>query len=140
MHLQIATQEEIPSEAEFLSWVSATTGDDRREVCIRIVDEEEGCQLNKKFAYKDKATNVLAFVGESTGILGDVAICAPVVVREAQKQAKPLHAHYAHVVVHGTLHLLGYSHDEERSTRRMEAREIAILKQFGIKNPYEIND
>lgn len=140
MYLQIATHEEVPSEAEFLSWVSATIGDDQREICIRVVDEEEGCQLNKKFAYKDQATNVLAFGGGSANTLGDIAICAPVVMREAQKQTKPLYAHYAHIVVHGTLHLLGYGHDDERSTRRMEAREIAILGQFGIKDPYEVND
>jgi probable rRNA maturation factor len=105
-------------------------------VNLRIVGEAEGRRLNKKFRKKNRATNVLSFpYGKSEG---DVVLCHPVVRREACAQRKSLAAHYAHLVVHGVLHLRGYDHEKKRDAARMEAREIRILRRIGIRNPYAV--
>jgi probable rRNA maturation factor len=100
------------------------------QVHLRIVGEGEGRRLNHIYRRKNRATNVLTFH------TGDVVLCHPVIRREARAQGKSLAAHYAHLVVHGCLHLRGYDHEKTRDAARMEAREIAILRRGGIHNPY----
>ncbi len=105
------------------------------ELTIRIVDATESQALNRDFRGKDKPTNVLSFQGD-TVVLGDLVICAPVVAREARQQGKSVLAHWAHMVVHGCLHLQGMDHEDELEAVRMEAREIRILQNLGFPNPY----
>jgi len=101
-------------------------------VTLRIVGEREGRMLNRTFRRKNRATNVLTF--ES----GDVVLCHPVIQREARAQGKSVAHHYAHLVVHGCLHLRGYDHEKKRDAERMEAREIRLLRRGGIGNPYSV--
>ncbi len=101
---------------------------------IRVVGAAESRKLNRTWRGKDKPTNVLSFTSEHD--VGDLAICAPVVAREAREQGKQPAAHWAHMVVHGVLHLLGYDHENDRDAARMEARETKILAQLGMPNPY----
>ncbi len=114
----------------------------RNEVCIRICDSEESRQLNATYRSKDKPTNVLSFVADSDlpapAPLGDLAICWPVVVDEAEVQGKTVHDHFCHLVVHGFLHLLGYDHVDDEDALEMERLEVAILSQLDIDNPYLI--
>ncbi len=108
------------------------------EVTIRFVDAEEGRQLNSDYRHKDYATNVLSFVyAQEPLVMGDLVICPAVVQREAAEQGKPLDAHYAHLIVHGMLHLQGYDHETGAAdAARMEAQECAILAQLGYPDPY----
>jgi probable rRNA maturation factor len=101
-------------------------------VNLRIVGEREGRALNRTFRKKDYATNVLSFHS------GDVVLCHPVIQREARAQGKSVTAHYAHLVVHGVLHLRGYAHEKKRDAARMEAREIRLLRRAGFRNPYTV--
>jgi probable rRNA maturation factor len=135
----------LPREAELQRWVKSTLteGGCRRsaELVIRIVDEAESTALNETYRHRQGSTNVLSFPFEAppgleTNLLGDVIICAPVVLREAQIQCKSSAAHWAHMVVHGVLHLLGYDHDDESEAEDMEALEIRILKGLGYPDPY----
>jgi probable rRNA maturation factor len=106
------------------------------ELTLRIVGEAEGRRLNQQFRNKSRATNVLSFpYGKNKG---DVILCHPVIRREARAQGKSVAAHYAHLVVHGVLHLRGYDHEKKRDAARMEAREIRILRRVGIRNPYAV--
>ena len=110
---------------------------------IRVVDEAEGRELNRRYRGMDKATNVLSFpfqapAGIDSQHLGDLVICAPVVEREAREQRKSLRDHCAHLVVHGVLHLRGYDHQDEREAEEMEALERRILQQLGIADPYTV--
>jgi len=119
-----------PSAAFLRRWVLAAS---TSPVTLRIVGEREGRSLNKAFRTKDRATNVLTFE------TGDIVLCHPVIRREARAQGKSIAAHYAHLVVHGCLHLRGYDHEKKRDAARMEAREIRILRRAGIHNPYAQN-
>jgi probable rRNA maturation factor len=133
----------LPGRAQIRRWVAAAL-EHPAEVTVRIVDAEEAQALNQDYRNKGYVPNVLTFeYGEighdesGRGILGgDVVICAPVVEREAREQGKPLKHHYAHMTVHGVLHLQGYDHLKPRDADIMEAREAAILKLFHIPNPY----
>ncbi|MBS1200168.1 MAG: rRNA maturation RNase YbeY [Proteobacteria bacterium] len=113
------------------------------ELGIRVVGAGEGRRLNREFRGKDHPTNVLSFAAAAPAgprsFLGDIAICAPVVAREARAQGKPLRAHWAHMVVHGVLHLLGHDHHARREAREMEAREVVILSGLGFGDPYQVD-
>jgi probable rRNA maturation factor len=139
----------VPAAAELKRWArSALEAGVRGELTVRVVDEGESAQLNSVYRGKKGPTNVLSFRAEvppaaarRTGELlpfGDVAICAEVVEREAREQGKPLAAHWAHMVIHGALHLQGYDHETTRQTRLMEARERALLARLGFPDPYSI--
>jgi len=123
----------VPSAAALRQWAraAAPAGD----VTLRIVGSREGRLLNRRFRKRDRPTNVLSF---SYGRAGDLVLCHPVIAREARAQGKPLRAHYAHLVVHGVLHLRGHAHDDKASARRMEAREIGILRRIGFADPYTV--
>ena len=137
--VQYATEDDqLPSAAQFGKWARAALRVDT-EVTLRIVDETEGRALNRDYRGKDYATNVLTFpLVEEPVLMGDIVLCAPVVAAEAKAQNKPLHAHYAHLTVHGILHLHGYDHETEADAEAMEARERGILDALGVADPYEI--
>ena len=135
-----------PDDDSFIRWVGLAlgTGTDR-ELTIRLVDADEGRQLNSTYRGKDYATNVLSFPADlppelALPLLGDLVICVPVVAREADEQGKPLHAHWAHMVIHGCLHLLGYDHIEDADAEEMEALERELLAELGIADPYLEDD
>ncbi len=142
-HLSLAVQyasaaQNVPTRAQFRRWVKAAQQGDV-QVSLRIVDAEEGQQLNRDFRGKDYATNVLTFVyDDEAPLYGDIVICAPVVEREASEQNKELVAHYAHLTVHAVLHLQGYDHENERDAAEMEQRETAILAKLGYPDPYSV--
>ena len=132
----------VPSLQQFQTWIESAlqSSHEQLEQTVRIVDEDESRDLNLRFRARDYATNVLAFPGESELLdydcLGDLVICAPVVAAEAGAQGKPLDAHWAHMVVHGMLHLQGFDHQNDIDTAQMEALEIKILDTLGYTNPY----
>lgn len=133
----------LPAAASFRRWATAALQDrvKRADLALRIVDEREGRALNRHYRGKDYATNVLSFPadlpeGVKLPILGDIVLCAPVVAREAREQGKALNAHYAHLTVHGILHLLGFDHEDEREAEAMELLERQILASLGIDDPY----
>lgn len=139
--------EGTPQESQFQHWVEtalAGRASDDAELTIRIVSKQESQSLNHQYRGKDKPTNVLSFPfevpeGLTLPLLGDLVICADVVSAEAAEQAKPLHAHWAHMVVHGCLHLLGYDHIDDAEAEEMESLEICILNTLGIDDPYAVN-
>lgn len=135
--------ENLPSDAQFLLWVTTALKGrkDRGEICIRLVDADESQALNSEYRAKDYATNVLSFPFEAPpgipmDLLGDLAICAEVVKREAAEQGKPLMDHWAHMVIHGTLHLIGFDHINEPDTVEMETLETELLASLNIADPY----
>ncbi|MET3652537.1 rRNA maturation RNase YbeY [Dyella japonica] len=139
----------VPASRSFHQWVEAALrGAKRRkaaELSIRIVDAKEGRTLNRDYRGKDYATNVLSFPvelppGVNLPLIGDLVICAPVVAREAAEQGKPSRHHWAHMTVHGVLHLLGYDHIEDEEAEAMEALETRILAGLGIEDPYAVVD
>jgi len=105
-------------------------------ITIRIVDEKESKSLNYTFRNQKKSTNVLSFMISENPLIGDIILCHPVIKNEAKNQNKKIHSHYAHLLIHGYLHLLGYSHDKELDADKMEKKEIQILKKNGFQNPY----
>ena len=119
----------VPGAAALRAWARAAAS---FPVTIRIVGAGEGRRLNREYRKKNYATNVLSFHS------GDIVLCHPVIVREARAQKKTVRAHYAHLVVHGVLHLRGHAHDDKASARRMEAREIRVLARFGFADPYTV--
>lgn len=134
--------EQVPAAAQFEQWVSAALQHSyaQLEQTICIVDAAESRELNRRYRGKDKATNVLAFASDHELLdydcLGDLVICAPVVQAEAHEQGKRLQAHWAHLVVHGMLHLQGFDHRSRQQAELMEAREVEILGTLGYTNPY----
>lgn len=145
LDLQIACENEqgLPSADQFSHWLTqAVSGFQKQaEVTIRIVDEAESHQLNFDYRGKDRPTNVLSFPFEAPpgieiDLLGDLIICRQVVEREAQEQNTPLTSHWAHMVVHGSLHLLGYDHIEDDEAEEMESLEADIMQAMGFEDPY----
>lgn len=137
-----------PLNAHLKCWATAAlkTKTNTAELTIRIVDKKEITELNSRYRHKSNATNVLSFpfdmpeeVKMKIPLLGDIVICADVVNLEAKTQRKSSHAHWAHMIVHGTLHLLGYDHTNEADAILMETQEIIILNSLGFANPYQIN-
>ncbi len=133
-----------PKDKQLELWVNTvlTNLNEEFELTIRIVDESESAQLNETYRHKKGATNILSFPFEvpdeiELNLLGDLVICASVLEREALEQNKPLHNHWAHIVIHGTLHLLGYDHIDDAEAKEMEVKEIELLQTLSIPNPYE---
>ena len=127
----------LPTPAQFRGWARAALERDAR-ITLRIVGKREARALNRRFRGKDRPTNVLSFTLQRTPRLeGDVALCAPVIASEARAQGKTGAAHYAHLVVHGVLHLQGYDHVTERQARRMERLETRIVTGLGFPDPYK---
>jgi probable rRNA maturation factor len=134
--LQLASRAAtVPPRRKLRAWAQAALKRDAR-VTLRIVDGHEGRRLNRRFRGRDYATNVLTFVYDERLLAGDIAVCAPVVEREARAGGIALEAHYAHLVVHAVLHLQGYDHIAGRDAQVMEARETAILNGLGYPDPY----
>jgi probable rRNA maturation factor len=136
-------RQRAPARIQLRRWASAALGPRGGgcELAVRVVSQPEMRRLNHRYRGKDKPTNVLSFpAAPSPGVhpqpLGDVVICPAVLKREASEQGKPLEAHWAHLVVHGVLHLAGYDHEDDADARRMERREVAVLKSLGYANPY----
>ncbi|HET8899666.1 MAG TPA: rRNA maturation RNase YbeY [Rhodanobacteraceae bacterium] len=136
----------IPASTSFQRWGQAALHAAKRrgatELSIRLVDTDEGRELNRHYRGKDYATNVLSFPvelppGVKSPLIGDLVICAPVVAREALEQGKTTRNHYAHLTIHGVLHLLGFDHIEPAEAERMEALETRILASLGIDDPYQ---
>jgi len=135
----------LPAATSFRAWVDAALSGAKRRapatLSIRLVDTAEGREFNRHYRHKDYATNVLSFPAELPSgvklpLLGDLVVCAPVVAREAAEQGKSLRDHYAHLTIHGVLHLLGYDHETQAEAGRMEALERRILAGLGIADPY----
>lgn len=146
LDIQIATEQaNLPNADDFQLWADkALTGrKEDAELTIRIVDVEESQTLNHQYRDKDKPTNVLSFPFEAPEnlpdfpLIGDLVICASVVEQEAQEQGKPLKNHWAHMVIHGILHLLGYDHIDDEEAEEMESLETDILSQLEIPDPYQ---
>jgi len=144
---------DIPDESTIEQWIRAALSDqyDQAEVCVRVVDEDESAEFNQYYRNKNGPTNVLSFPADLPELsqellkqepqqlppFGDLVICAPVVEREAKEQNKSLEAHWAHMLVHGSLHLIGYDHLNDSDAERMEQRETDILTTFNFPPPYE---
>ena len=138
----------VPRRAQFLRWAEAalaTATLSRRagavELSVRIVGAARSRSLNAHYRQRDKSTNVLSFAGvgpmpDGVNHLGELVICAPVVAREAMSQGKAAEFHWAHMTVHGVLHLLGFDHERAAEARKMEAKEVQILDRLGFSNPY----
>jgi probable rRNA maturation factor len=137
-----------PDQQQIQLWVDTALDDYEQdtEIVVRIVDEQESAELNEQYRHKSGPTNILSFPvdlpeGIELDLLGDLVICAPVVEKEALEQDKLLAHHWAHIIVHGVLHLLGYDHIDDDEAELMENKEIAILNKLHINNPYtEVND
>jgi len=145
LDLQLACEDPrgLPDEALFQRWLDAVIPQFQKEaeVTVRLVDDAESHELNLTYRGKDKSTNVLSFPFEAPPgielpLLGDLVICQQVVMQEAKEQEKPLEAHWAHMVIHGSLHLLGYDHIEDDEAEEMEALETEIMLALGYADPY----
>ncbi len=149
--VQIASDaKSVPQSSEISGWIIATLSDVEPElsceVSVRVVDEDEGRRLNLKYRDKNYATNVLSFAAgddveylppDMPRALGDIVLCGPVVEKEAKEQRKAVTDHWGHMLIHGTLHLLGHDHEDERDAAAMESIETRILARNGVSNPYK---
>lgn len=143
----VADCTQLPNEELIRHWAKVSLGEllagrGDVEVCLRIVDEGEIQSLNRQYRSEDKATNVLAFPNDcidenGRALLGDVVICKEVVVSESETQRKSVEAHFAHLLIHGLLHLQGHDHSVDDQANKMEAIEIGLMKNLGYGNPYE---
>jgi probable rRNA maturation factor len=140
----VSCSKQLPSTLLFQQWLDVALSElsSPAEVVIRIVDEAEMTELNQAYRHKTGATNILSFPfevpdGLQLNLLGDLVVCAPIIEREAVTQGKPLEHHWAHIVIHGVFHLLGYDHGDETEAEEMEALEINALKKLHINNPYQ---
>ena len=134
----------LPDEQQIQRWVDAALQNHASdtEIVVRIVDEQESAELNLQYRHKSGPTNILSFPvelpeGIELDLLGDLVICAPVLEKEAIEQQKVLADHWAHIIIHGVLHLLGYDHIEDDEAELMESKEISILNTLTITNPYQ---
>ena len=148
LEIQMAsTSKKIPSEVQFQTWVDTELKDnkdnkDNNELVIRIVDGSESAELNQCYRHKEGATNILSFPFEApeminSPLLGDLVICAPIIEQQAEQQHKALFHHWAHIIIHGVLHLCGYDHLSDADAQIMESKEIILLKKLSIHNPYQ---
>src|SRR6185437_1728469 len=134
--VQSTVDADVPSRVALRRIAQASLERDA-DVTIRIVGGREARALNRRYRRRDCATNVLTFVyDDGVSLAGDIVLCAPVIAKEARAQRKTLRAHYAHLVIHGMLHLQGYDHERDDDAARMEVREIALLRDLGYENPY----
>lgn len=149
LDLQVVCQntDNLPEEPQIVQWLETILlpFQDSAELTIRIVDQEESQYLNNTYRHKDKPTNVLSFPFEApidieVPLLGDLIICKAIVEQEALEQNKDLQSHWAHMIVHGCLHLLGYDHITDEEADEMESLEIEIMKELNFNNPYQSND
>lgn len=136
--------EEVPDPSTLQHWAEVVLHDHRQqaEICLRLIDREESAALNHRFRAKNKATNVLSFPvdlpeGVEDPYLGDIAVCPSVLIEEARAGNISLEQHWAHLFIHGILHLLGYDHIDDDDAETMEALEITLLQQLGYANPYK---
>ncbi len=143
----VEQDEGLPEEAQLRTWAEAVLapGSEPVELVLRLVDEAESRELNRTYRGKDSPTNVLSFPFEAPAevplpLLGDLVICAPVVAREAREQGKALEAHWAHMVIHGLLHLLGYDHQTDEEAQSMESRERDLMQRLHFPDPYPDED
>ena len=139
----VSSYEDIPDQKCFHRWVSASLSNYKKsaEVAIKIINEAESAKLNYRFRKKNCATNILSFPADlpkslNFPLLGDLAVCVQVVMREAIEQNKEINAHWAHMIVHGSLHLIGYDHEDDLAAKNMEALEIKILGDLDFPSPY----
>lgn len=137
----------LPSDDELKTWLNSAAQPEYAgyEVCLRIVDVAEITELNAQYRHKDQPTNVLSFPADIPAelelpILGDIVICSAVVAEQAQQQNKSLNAHWAHMCIHGMLHLQGFDHIDDEQAQEMETLEIALLNQLGYPSPYELDE
>ncbi len=145
VEIQLASKSKfIPDQQQFQNWVDAVLTDESQhsEIVIRVIDEDEMIEYNEQYRHKSGATNILSFPFEApdsveSDLLGDLLVCAPVIETESKQQKKTLENHWAHIIVHGVLHLIGYDHINDMDAEEMEALEVMILKTITINNPYE---
>ena len=142
MEIQRAVEDStIPDDEQFQKWAAAIEASDKQVVSIRIVDEVEIAALNQQYRKKSHATNVLAFPADiptevDLPFIGDIVICAPVVAKQAAEQGKSLLSHWAHMTLHGILHLQGYDHIDDADAKIMENIEVHLMSKLGFSNPY----
>lgn len=137
--VQIACKRGAPPAERIAAWATAALAGDARALCVRVVGSRESAALNERYRGRAGPTNVLAFPAGETALLGDIAVCAPLALRESAAQGKSAADHFAHLVVHGVLHLSGADHDTEATANAMEAKEAQVLARFGIADPYGVS-
>lgn len=130
----------LPTESQLQQWVEAVLVDqaiDTASICIRFVDHQESAELNHRYRQQHESTNVLSFHYSDEPLTGDLAICPAVMATEVQQLRIEKESHWAHIIIHGVLHLLGYDHQQYQQAEQMEQLEIALMKKLGYDNPYQ---